>query len=132
MAYEVATVGLSPLCEQSVKTALDGLAEAVNARYCVVPPDKAELLFLDGRSLEGLGLLSAYHDDQRKSFIIIGNVRPELPNRMHHFELPIDERKLGKLLVDLYMCQMNELSRPNEEKSEGDASITSSRVTCQA
>jgi hypothetical protein len=115
-----------------VKAVLDGFAETAKSHYCLVEPKKAELLFIDSRSLEGLGLLSAYHDDEQKHFIIIGEGRPGLSDRMHHLKLPIDLRKLAKLLVGLHRHHMLDVAHANEARSEGAASITAAGLTCLA
>ncbi|MDH4185811.1 MAG: hypothetical protein OEV08_02325 [Nitrospira sp.] len=98
MAYGIATVGLSSLHEQVVQESLEQLAGPSADRYRLTNPNEAEVLVIDGRSLEGASLLSAHFNDVRKQFIVVGPMRHPASPRIHHLEYPVGVREMAKLL----------------------------------
>ncbi|MDH4097892.1 MAG: hypothetical protein OEY21_03230 [Nitrospira sp.] len=101
----IATIGLSPLQEQVVIAALAAISKRNTVRFIRTDPATADILVLDGLSLESRAAVWTYADDPARSFLLIGGDRAIRHARIRRIESPLSVRPVAALLRNLCAAQ---------------------------
>lgn len=97
----IATIGLSLLQEQVVTEALASLSKRKTVRFVRANPATADILVLDGLSLECRAALWTYANDPARAFLLIGGDREVHHDRLGWIESPLSVQPVANLLHDL-------------------------------
>jgi hypothetical protein len=101
----IATIGLSLLQEQIVMSALAVLSKRNRVRFVRTDPAIADILVLDGLSLESRAAVWTYADDPERSFLLINGDQAIRHARIRRIESPLSVRPIADLLRDLCATQ---------------------------